>query len=110
MAIASVEALTAARLGEATITIENVGDLRIRPLTRGQALLLNEVESLEDKDNIMISMGVVEPKLTVEQVQAWAEAAPAGELGPVSEAIARLSGMTRDSAKGATKSVPRRRK
>lgn len=110
MAIASVEALTAARLGEATVTIENIGDLIIRSLTRGQALALNDVESLEDKDNLMISMGVVNPKLSIEQVQAWAENAPAGELGPVSEAIARLSGMTRDSGKDATKSVPRRRK
>jgi hypothetical protein len=94
----------------AYVDIEGVGRLYLRPLTRREALALNDVATLEEKDNLLLHYGIAEPKMTVEEIAAWAEVATAGEISAVSEAIATISGMTKGSAKQATKSAPRRRR
>lgn len=104
-------ALLAPRTGNTgELEIEGIGTLTIRALTRSEALRLNDVGSLEEKDNLLISMGVVEPALTPADVAAWASVAPAGEVSAVSEAIAVISGMTKTSAKEVTKSAAGRRR
>lgn len=92
------------------VDVEGVGRLYLRPLNRAGALRLNAVDDLAEKDNILIHLGVAEPALTLDEVRAWAEVASAGELSAVSEAIATISGMTKGSAKEATKSTPKRRR
>lgn len=94
----------------AYVDVEGVGRLYLKPLTRREALALNDVDTLEEKDNLLIHYGVAEPKLTLDEVRAWAEVATAGELSAVSEAIATISGMTKGSAKEATKSPAKRRR
>jgi hypothetical protein len=92
------------------IDIEGIGRLYLRPLNRAAALRLRTVDDLAEKDNLLIHLGVAEPALSLDEVRAWAEVATAGELSAVSEAIATISGMTKGSAKEATKSAPRRRR
>jgi len=89
------------------VQIDGVGAFKIRPLTRAQALEVQELRevSLLDAENLLISYGLVDPALTQEEVQRWAENAPAGDLAAVSMGIGRISGMMPDSGKGATKST-----
>lgn len=104
----SKDQLLKPRIGEATVTIDGIGELHIRALTRAQALEVQKLHASDDVlggENLLISLGVVRPALTADDVAAWAEAAPSGELQAVSVAIARVSGMTVDSGKEAYKSA-----
>lgn len=100
----SKEQLLAPRIGEGVITIENVGELYVRPLTRAQAMQVHACTDEAVAENLLISLGVVEPRLTVAEVEAWAQSAPAGEMQAVSLAIGKISGMTASSGKESYKS------
>lgn len=79
----------------------------IRGLTRNEALAVREAETLADKDNLLISLGLVEPQMTPEDVAAWAESDEAGVLAGISTRIGELSGMSEGAGKSR---VPRARK
>lgn len=106
----ALETLLAPRLGEGTVTIEGVGTLTIRTLTRAQALEVQQRGADGDvsaAENLLMHYGIVQPAMTLAQVAQWAESAPAGELQAVSVAIGRISGMHPDSGKAAYKSAGR---
>lgn len=90
------------RFGEEEVEVPGVGTVRVRALTRGQALELQgkEVEVAE-MERRLISMAMVEPKLTEDEVKEWQDNTTAGELQGVMEAIVRLSGMEAHASKAA---------
>lgn len=99
--------LLAPRLTEDTVDIPGVGTVRVRCLTRFEAALVGKIDTgdvaaLERK---ILSMGVVDPPMTEAEIGLWQAGAPAGELDPVVQRIAELSGMTDHAAKAAYKSV-----
>lgn len=95
-------ALLKVRFGEQTIEIPDVGEIRVRALTRGEALQVSDMKqdaaSLERR---VLSWAMVEPKLTEEEVGEWQDCSPAGEIQEVFQLIVRLSGMESTSAKEA---------
>ncbi len=84
--------------------IEGVGWVRIRALTRAEALRLENAGSEATKDAQVLSWGIVEPVFTVAEIIEWSGSAPAGELQGVSTRIAQLSKMLPDSPKESYKS------
>lgn len=95
------EALAAPRLEEDTVTLP-VGAVRVRALSRAEALRLKGRDYAEDEfERVLLAAAMVEPKLTEDDVRAWQEASPAGELEPVTTAVLRLSGMAKAAAKEA---------
>lgn len=80
------------RLGEEEIEIEGVGVVRIRALTRGEVLRLTP-QKMAMRERMMLTWGMVDPRMTEDEVAAWSKASPAGELERVTIAIARLSGL-----------------
>jgi hypothetical protein len=103
----SKEDLLKPRLEQGTVTIDGVGEFTIRPLTRAEAF---DVQTLRDEsvlaaENLIISLGLVDPTMTVDEVDAWAEVAPAGHLAAVSLAIGTISGMMPTSGKESYKSL-----
>lgn len=96
------EALFKARLTEADFDVEGVGTIRIRSLSRSEALMVKgkdyEPGALERK---LISLACVEPELTEDDVRQWQEASSAGELEPVVTAILELSGMVKSAPRQA---------
>lgn len=96
------ELLFTPRLAEEDFDIDGVGTIRIRALSRAEALKLPDNQS--ESEAVILSRGIVDPVLTVHEVKRWLEASPAGELQAVSQRIAQLSGMLEDSAKAAYKS------
>lgn len=98
----SKENLLKARFGEEEVEIPDVGTVRVRGLTRGQALQLEGKEMDAGlMERRLISLAMVEPKLTEEEVEQWQNNTLAGELQAVMEAIVRLSGMEAHAGKAA---------
>lgn len=98
----SKEALLKKRFGEEEVEVPDVGTVRVRALTRGQALQLEGKEmGAAVMERKLIALAMVEPSLTEEEVGQWQELTTAGELQPVVEAIIRLSGMEQHAGKAA---------
>jgi hypothetical protein len=83
------------------------GTVEIRGLTRDQALEVGDADTLADKDNTLISLGLVNPAMSLADVAAWAADESAGVLSGLSQRIAELSGMTEGAGKSG---VPRARR
>lgn len=97
------EALFKPRLPEADVEIPGVGTVRVRGLTRGEFMSIGKIADVVERDLHLVAVGMVDPKLSVSEVRRWMESSPAGEMEPVGEKIAELSGMLSDSAKEAVK-------
>jgi hypothetical protein len=93
------------RLAEEDIEISGIGTIRIRALSRAEALRIENSGSHLTSEAQILSWGIVDPTFTIAEINRWLEAAPAGELQEVSRRIAVLSGMLEDSAKAAYKSA-----
>lgn len=86
------------------VPIAGVGDVTVRGLTRGEVKAINSDFKDDDRENALISLALLDPVLTVDEVAAWLNEAPAGDSVAVMNAVAELSGMAEGSAR---KSVPR---
>lgn len=96
--------LLKSRLPEAVVDVEGVGEVRVRGLSRAEVLGLRDGDmGTTEFECQMVSLGMVAPKLTVEEVERWQQAAPAGEMEPVTNKISELSALNRGVAKEAWK-------
>lgn len=83
------------------------GSVVIRGLTRNEALAVRALEDLTERDNLIISFGLVDPVLTPADVGLWGAQDDAGTLTHLSNRLAEISGL----AEGAGKSgVPKTRR
>lgn len=98
------ELLFKPRLPEADVEISGVGTVKVRGLSRIEAMHVQAANGPEAVERRILALGVVEPKLTEDDVRQWQKASPAGELEPVTEKIAELSGMKPGADKEAYKS------
>lgn len=81
------------------------GTVTIRGLTRNEAIKVRDAGSLSKGEDLLVSLGLVEPAMTPEDVAAWGEAE--GQfivITDLSEAIGVLSGMREGAGKSG---VPR---
>lgn len=92
-------------LDEEEVPIPHLGgDVLVRGLTRGEVLRAQGANGTAAIEQRMVSIGLVDPKMTAEQVKAWQESSNAGELEPVTRVIQRLSGLEDGADKAAAKS------
>ena len=92
--------ILARKTGKGTATLPDGSTVGIRALTRDEVMQAqDESGTLAERDTIMIAAGMTDPKLTVEEVAAWAASADAGDLVAVSDAIAVLSGLKKGAGK-----------
>lgn len=98
----SIDELVARTLTEDDHELKSGGRVRIRALSRATVLRIQTI----GKGNVLkleqetIAAGLVEPRMTVEQVAAWQAADPAGgDIGHLMEAIRDLSGLAEGAAK-----------
>lgn len=89
------EQLLEQRFGVREYEIPGVGAIKVRSLTRGEAL---EVVGKElDKgasERFLLSKGLVEPSLTEADVKVWQDNSPAGEIQEIAKLITELSGLS----------------
>lgn len=98
------ELLFTPRLSEESVEIPGVGTVRVRALSRGEALRAQSAKGVAAIERAMLALGMVDPALTEDEVKRWQEASPAGELEPITRVIQRLSGMEAGADKAAYKS------
>ena len=102
MGFATKEDLLRAAVGEHTFTIEGVGEVRYRGLTRGEAVRLQGKKmDAAEMDRKLLATAVTDPKLSEKEWSEVAEVVSAGLLEPLSRAIAEASGMRVEDAKAA---------
>ena len=108
----SKEDLFKARLVESTVYLEGLGEFRFRQLSRQEVLDFQKVKTADGTpitedaaaaEQLMISTALVDPKLTPAEVGRWQAACSPGEIDPLTEAIAELSGMNSGASKEAVK-------
>ena len=93
------------RLPEADVDVPDVGTVRVRGLSRQEALSLQSLgDDVSAMERAVLALGVVVPVLSSDDWDAYYAAAPAGEVAPIVAAIHRLSGLQEGSAKAAYKS------
>jgi hypothetical protein len=97
------EALFTPRLPEDDVEVPNVGTVRVRGLSRIEAMHVQAANGTEATERRMLALGLVDPKLTEAEAGKWQDASPAGELEAVTDRIAELSGMKPEAVKEAVK-------
>jgi hypothetical protein len=93
------ELLFKPRLAEAEVEIPGVGTVRVRALSRAEAMVVSGVNGAAAMERKTLHLGMVDPQLTEAEVGQWQKAAPAGDLQIVNQRIAELSGMVEGSDK-----------
>lgn len=102
------EAFLKASTPEEVITLPGIGDVRVRGLSRSEALSLSKVkDDPEALEQLIVRLGLVEPALTADEVKAWFDVAPAGLIDPLVEAVQRLSGLGEGAPKSGLPEVRR---
>jgi hypothetical protein len=95
------------RIPEQDVVIPGVGTVRVRALTRDEALSLTGKEMPQKRmERQMLAMALVAPRLTEEEVGQWQRQSGAGELQVVVQTITALSGLTEDATKSDLPEVP----
>lgn len=77
--------------------------LRVRGLSRHETLHVQAQKGVAAVEQMTISLGVLEPRLTTEQVKAWQKSSVGAEMDDVTRRIGELSGMLQGSRKAAIK-------
>lgn len=92
--------ILARKTGRGKAVLPDGSEVEVRALTRDEVLDANGYKTDAERDNFIVHTGLTNPKLSLEDVAAWAANSDAGDLVAVSERIAELSGLK----KGADKS------
>lgn len=91
------------RLPEEDVEIPG-GTVRVRGLSRLEAMDVQQAGGPQVIERRMLALAMVDPKLTEDEVRQWQNASPASEIEPVTDAIARLSGLAPGADKETYKS------
>lgn len=91
--------ILARKVGHGEATLPDGSTVSIRALTRDEALEMQDLATLADKDNWLVAKGMTDPVLTVDDVAAWAASGAAGDVAAVSDAIGELSGLKAGAGK-----------
>lgn len=96
----TAEALLAQRFGVRDYEVPGLGIIRVRPLTRAEALAVVGKKLDQDvMEQQLLSKAVVEPKLTESDIRTWQANSPAGELGDLVLFVQQISGLAEGAAK-----------
>lgn len=79
-----------------------LGTMRVRGLSQAEAHMVEQVKSTDARERRILSLGLVDPVLTEDEVGKWQKSRPAGEVTPVALKVAELSGMLDGSGKEPT--------
>lgn len=97
------ELLFKPRLTEEDVEIPGVGTVRVRALSRAEAMIVSDVKGTEARERKILAFGMVDPQMTEAEVGRWQKAATAGEVNAVALRIATISGLLDGAAKEAVK-------
>lgn len=91
------------RLPEDDVDVPGIGIVRVRGLSRIEAMHVQAAKGVEATERRILALGMVDPTLTEAEAGQWQKASTAGEIEPVANRIAELSGIAPGSPKQAYK-------
>jgi len=96
--------LSGRAFGVTSVPIPGLGVIKIRPLSRAEALkIYNREMDAAEMEQIVISLACVEPTFTKGEVAQWQASSAAGEMLILIDAILEKSGMDLGAGKAAYK-------
>src|SRR6478609_7456716 len=104
MAQLTREQILARKRGQDVVDLGDGSTVKVRGLSRNEAQHVADAKTTLERDAIMISLGLVDPELSPDDVLDWFGEAPAGDVKAIALRIAELSGMAEGQGKQATKS------
>jgi hypothetical protein len=97
------------RVDDGVVSVPEVGDFRIRPLTRAETLKVHDAADKGGKaaaEAMLLHLSLTDPTFTLEEVEQWmAERGSSREIQPISQAVGVISGLSSDAGKQAYKSA-----
>lgn len=100
MANLTREQILARKTGKGKATLPDGSTVAVRALTRDEVLVMQESDfSTAERDNYVVATALTDPKLSLEDVAAWAASADAGDLVAITEAVQELSGLKQGAGK-----------
>lgn len=103
------EQILARKLGTGEVELpDGSGTVRVRGLNRREALEMARVGDIVERDIQMVALGLVDPKLSEDDVRMWGEHDDSGTIEAVSRRIGELSRMVEGAGKSRVPSVRRR--
>lgn len=94
---------TASGMPEDDVEIPGKGTVRVRGLSRVEALLAVKIDDLQTRERKTLTFGMVDPALDEREAGEWMKVSPYSEIEPVVTRILELSGLVPESAKEAYK-------
>jgi hypothetical protein len=91
------EVLLKGHLPEETVEVPEIGTIRIRALSRAEALSSTLLAD-DEREAQVLAWGIVDPVITKEEAQRWRETTIPGLVNAVAYEILVLSGMTETAA------------
>lgn len=99
------DTLLTARLDRADVPIDGVGKVTVRALTRQEMINLGGTDDQLKFERKLLSIALVSPMLTEEEVGVWQKNSPANEISAVTMKVNELSGIGKEAEREAYKSV-----
>lgn len=94
------ETFLKARLPEREVELPGVGTVRVRGLSRAEAMQVRGLrDDLAAAEQLLVVLGLVDPALSADDVAAWYASAPAGEIDLLVGPIQELSALGEDAPK-----------
>jgi hypothetical protein len=93
------EQILARKTGKGIATLPDGSTVAIRALTHAEVIEGQGFGDLNARTCWMVAHALTDPKMSVEDVQAWAAEAGAGDLVAVSEQVQVLSGLVEGAGK-----------
>lgn len=90
--ILSKEALLKTGLPEEAVEIKNLGMVRVRSISRGEFVRIREMD-LTEFETQLVAMGLVEPRLTEDEVKEWRDSVTPHVFDDLAGEILRVSGL-----------------
>jgi hypothetical protein len=106
MAHLTREQILARKRGRDVVELADGSTVEVRGISRHDAAAVAEIPEGEERDAMMISVGMTEPKLSFEDCMTIFVDGLNGDVLLITRKIMELSGMAPGQAKDATKSVP----
>lgn len=104
--------ILARTVGHEVVDLPGGGQVKVRALTRDEVLASQDEyeDDAAGRDSYIVATALVEPVMSVEDVQAWGSAGAAGDLVAITEKVAELSGLKQGAPKSGVPRTGKRRR
>ena len=102
---------TGSGLPEDTVEIDGIGTVLVRGLSRGEVFMMQKsradggIKTEDAWERRMLSLALLDPPMTEDEVGAWQRISPAGEMEPVGQKVRELSALDEGADKSGIQDV-----